>query len=89
MNEYEQQLLDGWEEVFKKGQLTLWIMLALRRYYEVGLVEFTQEPGRNGPDRKVYALSDIGRTVLDQFLERNIRSVFYQPELKRLIEGKS
>jgi PadR family transcriptional regulator PadR len=29
-NQYEQKLLDGWEEVFKKGQLTLWIMLALK-----------------------------------------------------------
>ncbi len=27
---YELKLLTGWEEVFKKGQLTLWIMLALK-----------------------------------------------------------
>jgi len=27
---YEQSLLSGWEEVFKKGQLTLWILLALK-----------------------------------------------------------
>lgn len=27
---YETQLLHGWEDVFKKGQLTLWIMLALK-----------------------------------------------------------
>jgi PadR family transcriptional regulator PadR len=27
---YERQLLEGWEEVFKKGQLTLWILLALK-----------------------------------------------------------
>lgn len=30
MDTYEQQLLGGWEEVFKKGQLTLWIMLSLK-----------------------------------------------------------
>jgi PadR family transcriptional regulator PadR len=30
LDNYEQKLLDGWEEVFKKGQLTLWIMLALK-----------------------------------------------------------
>jgi PadR family transcriptional regulator PadR len=30
LSKYEQKLLDGWEEVFKKGQLTLWIMLALK-----------------------------------------------------------
>jgi len=27
---YETKLLHGWEDVFKKGQLTLWIMLALK-----------------------------------------------------------
>lgn len=27
---YEEKLLNGWEEVYKKGQLTLWIMLALK-----------------------------------------------------------
>lgn len=27
---YENTLLSGWEEVYKKGQLTLWIMLALK-----------------------------------------------------------
>ncbi len=26
---YTEQLLQGWEEVFKKGQLTLWVLLAL------------------------------------------------------------
>ncbi len=30
LDSYEQKLLEGWEEVAKKGQLTLWIMLALR-----------------------------------------------------------
>ena len=29
-DDYAQKLLDGWEEVYKKGQLTLWILLALR-----------------------------------------------------------
>ncbi len=26
---YEQKLLDGWEDVYKKGQLTFWILFAL------------------------------------------------------------
>jgi len=30
LDDYEQKLLEGWEEVTKKGQLTLWIMLALK-----------------------------------------------------------
>ena len=28
--DYTQELLKSWEEVYKKGQLTLWIMLALK-----------------------------------------------------------
>lgn len=27
---YEQTLLDGWEDVYRKSQLTLWLLLALR-----------------------------------------------------------
>jgi PadR family transcriptional regulator PadR len=30
MEDYEKKLLDGWEEVYKKAQLTLWILLALK-----------------------------------------------------------
>ncbi len=30
LDAYGQKLLAGWEDVFKKGQLTLWIMLALK-----------------------------------------------------------
>ncbi len=30
LTSYEQQLLDGWEEIYKRGQLTLWILLALK-----------------------------------------------------------
>lgn len=120
LTHYERKLLEGWEDVFKKGQLTLWIMLALkdgpkhmadiktfiehmtnetlsaddksmyralRRYYDTELVDFTTEPGKNGPDRKVYSLTTIGRKVLQGFIERNISSVFYKPQIKQLIEG--
>ncbi len=27
--QYEQNILDNWEEVYKRGQLTLWVLLAL------------------------------------------------------------
>jgi PadR family transcriptional regulator PadR len=30
LDDYQQSLLIGWEEIFKKGQLTLWIALALK-----------------------------------------------------------
>jgi PadR family transcriptional regulator PadR len=118
MTDYEMKLLTGWEDVAKNGQLTLWIMLALkdgpkhmgdikqfiyeatnaslsaddksmyralRRYYEAELLTFTSEPG-NGPDRKVYALTEIGRKILHIFVKRNITDVFYKPHIKALIE---
>lgn len=31
MKSYEVKLLDAWEEIYKRGQLTLWIMLALKK----------------------------------------------------------
>jgi PadR family transcriptional regulator, regulatory protein PadR len=121
LSTYEHTLLNGWEEVFKKSQLTLWIMLALkegpkhmaaikefvlkltngtleaddqsmyralRRYAEAELVVFSNEPGDSGPDRKVYNLTASGSKVLDAFLERNIRSVFYKPNVIKLIERR-
>ena len=30
LNHYEQTLLDGWEDVYKKSQLNLWLLLSLR-----------------------------------------------------------
>jgi len=119
LDTYEQKLLDGWEEVFKKGQLTLWIMLALkdgpkhmneikefmhthtngtlnadnqsmyralRRYHDTELVDFTQVPGKAGPDLKIYALSHTGDKVLRAFVKRNILDVFFSSPIKELIK---
>jgi PadR family transcriptional regulator, regulatory protein PadR len=121
LDNYERKLLDGWEDVFKKGQLTLWIMLALkdgpkhmseikqfihqatngtlsaddqsmyralRRYYDTELVDFKQEPGKGGPELKIYSLSHVGRNVLEIFIKRNILDVFFKPQIKSLIEGE-
>lgn len=30
LNDYEVKLLEGWEDVFKRGSLTLWTLLALK-----------------------------------------------------------
>lgn len=30
LDSYERKLLNGWEEVFKRGQLSFWILLSLR-----------------------------------------------------------
>lgn len=120
LDKYEKELLAGWEEVYKKGQLTLWILLALkdgpkhmeqmkrfistftngalvaddksmyralRRYYDTELVDFNQMPSRAGPDLKIYRLSEIGTKVLDHFVKRNFLDVFFQPDVKKLLEG--
>ena len=58
---------------------------ALRRYYDSELTDFSTVPGK-GPDKKIYRLSSIGETVLSLFLQRNIISTLYKPEVKTLIE---
>ena len=58
---------------------------ALRRYHQAELVDFTNEPSESGPDLKVYALTETGTRVLEQFLARNVR-VFYKSNVRSLIE---
>lgn len=118
---YENTLLSGWEDVYKKSQLTLWILLALkdapkhmsqikqfivsisgdamaaddqsmyralRRFKDAQMVDFTLRAGTKGPDLKQYYLTSTGRSVLAQFLERNISSVFYNKQVQELIQGE-
>src|SRR5690348_3088583 len=112
LTKYDQDLLNAWEETHKKGQLTLWVFLALkdgakhmqqikefidrytnqavsvdvksmyralRRYYDAEMIDYSNVPSDNGPDLKVYRLTDTGRHVLEEFIDRNITSVYYQP----------
>lgn len=121
LDTYEQQLLESWEDIHKKGQLTLWILLALkaspkhmqqikefvtfitnhtlsaddksmyralRRYYDAELVDFTRQPSDDGPDLKIYHLTDVGRRVLAEFIERNI-TIFYRSEVMKLLNERS
>jgi PadR family transcriptional regulator, regulatory protein PadR len=103
------ELLTTWEETYKKGQLTLWIFLALkegkkyveeiksfveeqsrhtmtcesqslyrnlRKYQQVGVVDYETGVGNKGPERKYYYLTDLGLELLNSFLERNIHLFF-------------
>jgi PadR family transcriptional regulator PadR len=49
MDKYTEKLLTGWEETYKKGQLTFWLLLAIRdeKKYLDEIVEFviTQSHG--------------------------------------------
>lgn len=118
---YKKDLLAAWEDVFKKGQLTLWVLLALkdgnkhmaaildfvtqqstgiltieeqslyrslRRYHQTGIIEYVTVPGNKGPARKEYALTELGKQVLQEFLERNIIALYYKTETKKLIERR-
>jgi PadR family transcriptional regulator, regulatory protein PadR len=70
LTDYETQLLDGWEEVYKRGQLTLWILLALQ----------------HGPkymgDIKTYIETHSSHTVTadDQSMYRALRR-YYETDL--------
>lgn len=119
LTDYENQLLGGWEEIYKRGQLTLWILLALldgpkymaviktyiqahtkgklsaddqsmyralRRYFETEIVTFKNEQATNAPDRKVYALTDTGKRLLQHFVKRNISVLIEQPMIKKIME---
>ena len=116
------ELLSAWEDTYKKGQLTLWIFLALkedkkyvdeiksfvesesnrtmsceeqslyrtlRKFQHLGVVDFETGKGNKGPERKYYFLTDLGQSLLNQFISRNI-SLFFNEKIKNLLntEGK-
>lgn len=110
-------LLTAWEDTYKKGQLTLWIFLALkegnkysdeiknfviekskntmscedqsiyrnlRKFQHLGIVDYEKGKGNKGPERKYYYLTELGRTLLDKFIERNI-DLFFREDIKSLL----
>lgn len=117
--DFKETLLQGWEDVYLKSQLTLWLLISLkagekhmaeiksfveqatnhrlspddksmyrtlRRLTAGEMIQYVQKPAKKGPDYKVFGLTGQGQQVLHSFLERNIISVFYKPELRTLIE---
>lgn len=111
------ELLSAWEETYKKGQLTLWIFLALkedkkyvdeiksfveaesnrtmnceeqslyrtlRKFQHLGVVDYKTGKGNKGPERKYYFLTDLGLSLLNQFISRNI-SLFFNEKIKNLL----
>ena len=115
--EYEDKFLHNWEEVYKKGQLTFWILLALkeqprfleeiklfvtertngtltcedqslyralRRFYDIEVVNYEFKDGKRGPQRKHYQLTPMGKNLLNKFIDHNIK-LFYDNSLQALI----
>lgn len=118
--EYLDELLQTWEETYKKGQLTLWLLLALRdtpryttevrefihsnasgsikceeqsvyralrKFYDLEIVDYEMREGKSGPSRKYYFLTNIGQTLLKTFIERNIK-IMYTSEISTLLLEK-
>ena len=111
------ELLNKWEETYKKGLLSFWILLllyerpsypyemstevakisqgtisvddnsiyrALNRFESVGIVKSELQQSNTGPQRRYYSLTDNGKALLAQFIERNIQ-VFEAPSVAERI----
>lgn len=59
---------------------------ALRRFTDLKLLEFKIEAG-NGPDRKYYVLSPLGKKLLEKFIDKNIK-IFFKPSIQNLLFNK-
>ena len=111
------ELLNKWEETYKKGLLSFWILLllyerpsypyemstevakisqgtisvddnsiyrALNRFESVGIVRSELQQSSTGPQRKYYSLTNTGKTLLTEFIQRNIQ-VFETPSVSERI----
>ncbi len=110
-------LLNKWEESYKKGLLSFWIMLllyerpsypyemsaevskisqgtisvddnsiyrALNRFELVNIVKSELQQSSTGPQRRYYSLTNTGKTLLTEFIQRNIQ-VFETPAVSERI----
>ncbi|MFO8023051.1 MAG: PadR family transcriptional regulator [Perlabentimonas sp.] len=59
----------------------------LRKYQHVGVVNFETGEGKKGPERKYYFLTELGRQLLDSFIERNI-NLFFNKRIRNLIKSE-
>ena len=111
------ELLNKWEENYKKGLLSFWILLllyerpsypyemsaevakisqgsisvddnsiyrALNRFESVGIVRSELQQSSTGPQRRYYSISDKGKNLLVEFIQRNIQ-VFETPSVSERI----
>jgi PadR family transcriptional regulator PadR len=111
------ELLNKWEETYKKGLLSFWILLllyerpsypyemsaevakisqntisvddnsiyrALNRFEAVGIVKSELQQSNTGPQRRYYSLTNKGKALLTEFIQRNIQ-VFETPSVSERI----
>lgn len=110
-------LLAKWEESYKKGLLSFWILLllyerpsypyemsaevakisqgtisvddnsiyrALNRFETTGIVKSELQQSSTGPQRRYYSLTNMGKNLLTEFIQRNIQ-VFTNPSVSERI----
>ena len=110
-------LLAKWEETYKKGLLSFWILLllyerpsypyemnaevakisqgtisvddnsiyrALNRFETAGIVRSELQQSSTGPQRRYYSLTNMGKHLLIEFIQRNIQ-VFETPSVSERI----
>lgn len=110
-------LLNKWEETYKKGLLSFWILLllyerpsypyemsaevakisqgtisvddnsiyrALNRFESTGIVKSELQQSSTGPQRRYYSLTNTGKALLTEFIQRNIQ-VFETPSVSERI----
>lgn len=111
------ELLNKWEESYKKGLLSFWILLllyerpsypyemssevakisqgtisvddnsiyrALNRFEAVNIVRSELQQSSTGPQRRYYSLTNTGKALLTEFIQRNIQ-VFETPSVSERI----
>jgi PadR family transcriptional regulator PadR len=61
------------------------IYRALKRLAQSGLVDSELRPSENGPNRRYFYLTALGRDLLHQFITRNIM-IFQHPEVASLMQ---
>ena len=116
-NDEISDLLTRWEETYKKGLLSFWILLllyerpsypyemstevanisqgtisvddnsiyrALNRFESVGIVKSELQQSTTGPQRRYYSITNKGKTLLTEFIQRNIQ-VFETPSVSERI----
>ena len=58
----------------------------LRKYQHLEIVDFENGQGNKGPERKYYFLTELGNSLLNTFIERNI-NLFFNEDIKELLVG--
>lgn len=59
----------------------------LRKHYDLELVDYREIRSAGGPKKKLYSLSELGKQLLQEFTNRNIR-LFAQPEVQKIMRGE-